>query len=70
MFVDLTAAANDTLYGTAISYAKLFAHDQHIRNCNFISPLALALKKKLRRLGNGVSTVVKSIDNFPLQHLH
>ena len=50
MFVDLTAAANDTLYGTATSAAKRFRHGQHKRNnCNFALIIGTGRQKRLRR---------------------
>ena len=45
MFADLRTA-NYTLYGTATSSAKLFARDQHIRNCNFTLTIGIGPQKK------------------------
>ena len=54
VFIDLTAA-NDTLYVTATSSAKLFEHGHHIRNCNCTFLIDTGPQKRLRRLRNGVT---------------
>ena len=51
----LIIAANDTLYGTATSRAKLFVHGQHICNCNFTLSIGTGRQNRLRCLRNGVS---------------
>ena len=49
VFVDLTAA-NATLCSTATSPAKVFAHGQHICNCNFTLTIATGPPKKITTL--------------------